>query len=124
MAIVTYNILVKLCTPFFILILFYRLFIGKEDSSRLKERFGLYNIKKPKSKLVWFHAASVGEVKSIFPIVKKLHYNNYSVLITTHTILSVKIIQQELPKGIGENTLFSMMLSLTIESIFEIILRE
>ena len=41
-------------------------------------------LKKKKSKLIWFHAASIGEFKSIIPIIKELNKNkNFEFLITT-----------------------------------------
>ena len=52
---------------------------------------------KNKTKLIWFHAASVGEVKSILPIVKELtKNNNLEILITTVTLSSSKIIKDKI----------------------------
>ena len=50
-----------------------------------------------KKKLLWFHAASLGEVQSIFPII---HYfnkenSNFEFLITTITLSSGKLVEKE-----------------------------
>ena len=34
---------------------------GKEDAARLGERFGFYKQTRPPGRLIWLHAASVGE---------------------------------------------------------------
>ena len=47
--------------------------LKKEDNLRYKEKIfpGYFNPRKNKiKKLIWFHAASVGELKSVLPIIK------------------------------------------------------
>ena len=73
-----------------------RVFFNKEDSSRYKEKIFIshFNIKKNNNKkLIWFHAASIGELKSIFPIIENLntHENEREFLVTTSTLSSSKI---------------------------------
>ena len=51
-----------------------------------------HNLKKNNNlNLIWFHAASIGEFKSIVPIIKKLNdkRNDLEFLITTTTLRSV-----------------------------------
>ena len=48
---------------------------GKEDISRRTERLGYSNLSRPMGSLLWIHAASVGEFKSIIPIID-LHFEN------------------------------------------------
>ena len=67
-----YNFLGFIITLLSPIILAYRIIIGKEDSERFSERFCKYKENKNKSSLVWFHVASVGEMMSIIPILKKL----------------------------------------------------
>ena len=47
--------------PFYIIILLARTLKGKENINSLKSRFAIYNQKRKKEKLIWVHAASVGE---------------------------------------------------------------
>ena len=61
-----YRILTTLIYPILILIIYYRKIINKEDKLRFRgKNFPKYfNVKKnDSSKLLWFHAASIGELK-------------------------------------------------------------
>ena len=65
-----------------------RILKKKEDPHRYEEKLGIYKIKNNHS-VIWFHAASLGEVKSIIPLI--LHYEareNTRILITTVTMSS------------------------------------
>ena len=62
--------------PILIFTIFTRKFFNKEDSIRYKEKIFSYSLPKKrntKKKLIWFHAASIGEVQSIFPIIERLN---------------------------------------------------
>lgn len=74
---------------------------GKEDSARLGERFGRTDRPRPNSKLVWIHAASVGESLSIVPLVEQLiaARPGLIVLLTTGTVTSARIMAERLPVG-------------------------
>ena len=63
-----------------------RLKKNKEIKSRYKERFGCsnYNFKKNK-KIIWIHAASIGEFKSAHYLIQNYH-NDFTLLITTTTV--------------------------------------
>ena len=68
--------------------LYIRILKKKEDPLRYKEKLGKYKIQNITS-VIWFHAASLGEVKSILPII--LHYSkskDHKILITTVTLSS------------------------------------
>ena len=89
--------------PLIILITFFRIFIKKEDSIRYKEKIfsSHFKVKRDHNrKLIWFHAASIGEFKSILPIIEKLHSSveGNDFLITTSTLSSSKIATKELRK--------------------------
>ncbi len=82
-------------TVFLILpiIIIVRLLKGKEDYKRVKEKIGFNSIKRGTGNLIWFHGASVGEMKSIIPLITKLEKqkNIQKILITSNTISSAKI---------------------------------
>ena len=58
---------------------------SKESANRYKERFGIPSRTKPAKKLIWIHAASVGEFKSADVLINSL-YKKYIVLVTTTTV--------------------------------------
>jgi hypothetical protein len=45
---------------------------GKEDGARLRERMGEAGLPRPDGRLVWFHAASVGEAASLIELLRRL----------------------------------------------------
>ncbi len=88
-----YRVLTNILYPFLIIFTYLRVLKKKEDPVRFKEKIfsSHFNvIKNVNSKLLWFHAASVGEFKSIVPLIKSLkkENKNFEFLITTTTISS------------------------------------
>jgi 3-deoxy-D-manno-octulosonic-acid transferase len=78
-----------------------RLKRGKEHPQRITERYGIPSIKRPEGKLLWFHAASVGESVSLLPLIHKLaESENLRILITTGTLTSAKMLEDKLPKSV------------------------
>ena len=70
-----YSYLINFFFPVLILVIYIRTFLKKEDKKRFKEKLfsSSFDIKKnTQKKLIWFHAASIGELKSIIPLLKKL----------------------------------------------------
>ena len=95
----TYKFLSFILYPIFLIIFFLRILLTKENWESFKEKF-LFNHKENQSdhrKLIWFHAASIGEATSIFPIIKNLIKRNseLKILVTTVTLSSSKIIKKE-----------------------------
>ena len=90
-----YNILANLAIVISPLIIIYRILIGKEEAKRVGEKFCIYSQKKS-SKKIWIHAASVGELMSIVPIIKKLEKNKKTkgILLSTSTTSSAKIFKK------------------------------
>ncbi len=95
--------------PIIKLNIYLRIKNGKEDSKRYKERYGKILLKRPSNKLIWIHAASIGEFKSA-EILINAFYKEYSILITTTTLsaanfakdyYSDKIIHQYAPLDIS-----------------------
>ena len=79
----------------------FRKILKKEDSIRYKEKILIshFNVSRKKdSKLIWFHAASIGELKSIIPIIELLNKNKNKLefLITTTTLSSGNLAKIEL----------------------------
>ena len=85
--------LIILISPIIIL---FRLIKKKEELLSVSEKFCIYS-KKNNLKSIWFHAASVGELMSILPIIDKLERNKKikQILVTTTTISSAKIFQKK-----------------------------
>ena len=67
-----YLIIWLLITPFLPLIFIYRLFLNKEEFSRIKEKFGINTGNKNNNNLIWINAASLGESRSVIPLIKEL----------------------------------------------------
>ena len=87
-----YRILTSLLYPFLLIFIFTRKYFNKEHQIRYKEKvfFSHFNVdRKDETKLIWFHAASIGEFKSIVPIIEELiKIDNIEILITTTTLSS------------------------------------
>ena len=80
-----YQIFSNLLVPFIFVNIFIRMIKNKEDKNRYKERFGITSINKNTSnKVIWLHAASVGEFKSCDFIINNYFKKNL-ILVTTTT---------------------------------------
>jgi len=74
---------------------------GKEDAERLAERFGEAGLARPEGKLVWLHAASVGEATSVLPLVERLQKcRATTILVTSSTVTSAEMLARQLPAGV------------------------
>ena len=73
---------------------------GKEDIERFEERLGVPSLPRPQSKLVWVHAASVGEAVSSLPLIEEMLAGNawIHVMVTTGTVTSARLMRERLPK--------------------------
>jgi len=101
---VIYKCLTFILTPFFILLTFCRLILKKEDKLRFKEKIysSSFNPERDdKKKLIWFHAASIGEVLSILPLIEKINNSNKELefLITTVTLSSANLLKKTLTRS-------------------------
>ena len=97
--IIFYRILLVILFPFIILLMLYRIIIGKEDKKRFFERFGVTKIKRPEGKLIWFNAVSIGEINSVWRIIKNINEKyDCNILITTTTLTSSKIVLEKIEK--------------------------
>ncbi len=75
---------------------------GREDAERFYERLGFPSMPRPKSRIIWCHAASVGEAASLLALIDKLRatYSDTHVLITTGTVTSARMLAGRLPHGV------------------------
>lgn len=72
---------------------------GKEDAARLGERFGEYTQARPSGRLMWFHAASVGESGVAIALIEALAAQDAapSFLLTTGTRTSAELAAKRAP---------------------------
>lgn len=96
-----YRFLTDLTAPGISLYLRLRRARGKEDSVRFPERLGRPSLSRPEGPLVWCHAASVGESLSVLCLLETIRktYPAWSVLITTGTVTSARLLAGRLPRG-------------------------
>jgi 3-deoxy-D-manno-octulosonic-acid transferase len=74
---------------------------GKEDRERLAERFGIASMARPPGRLVWVHAASVGEASSVLALIERILAERPAIelLITTGTVAAARLLQDRLPRA-------------------------
>ena len=94
-----YQILTNAGTPLIDALLQRRLSQGKEDVVRLAERRGVPGLTRPEGRLIWVHAASVGESLSSIALIKRLLVDrpDFHVLQTTGTLTSARLMRERLP---------------------------
>ena len=100
-----YIILTYILEPFAPFYLSRRLRKGKEDRVRYKEKLGVVNEARPQGKMIWLHAASVGESNIAINLIRALHEKHPQdhFLLTTVTLSSYKLIERaDLPNTIHQ----------------------
>ena len=90
-----YELLAIIFLIFSPIIFLIRIFLGKEDIRRFKEKYCVY-LNQNYHETVWFHGASVGEILSVIPIIKNLENNKKikKILITSSTTSSASILKK------------------------------
>ncbi len=94
-----YKFLGFLIIPLIMINLRIRVINGKEDKNRFRERYGITKFRRPKGKIIWIHAASVGEFKSASVIINNLS-DNFKILVTTTTLSAAIYAKQKFGKKI------------------------
>ena len=120
-----YKFLTNLFYPIIILIIFSRKFFKKEDIKRYKEKIfsSNFNSIKKKNNLIWFHAASIGELKSILPIIHHLDKSqpDLEFLITTVTLSSGNLAKKEIERF---NNVYHRFFPVDVNFLIEKFLKE
>ena len=89
-----YQLISYFLIPIILINLCFRIINKKEDKNRYRERFGKSKKNLDSSKrIIWIHAASIGEFKSSKLIIDKYH-NNFHILVTTTTKSSAEYINK------------------------------
>tara|TARA_B110000967_G_C18881115_1_gene561107 strand:- start:109 stop:1386 length:1278 start_codon:yes stop_codon:yes gene_type:complete len=96
-----YRSLTFLLFPFFITLIYFRTICKKEDPKRFKEKIFSNYFKSNrdfKKQLIWFHVASIGELKSILPLIDRINdlNKNINFLITSVTLSSSRLLESKL----------------------------
>jgi 3-deoxy-D-manno-octulosonic-acid transferase len=85
-----YKVLLTLLFPFLVINLVIRKLKRKEIALSILNKLGIYP-QKPVVSAIWFHAASVGELKSLYPLLQYYSAQGQQLLITTSTISSYNV---------------------------------
>ena len=96
-----YKYLTYLLFPVVAVLIYFRSIFNKEDKIRFKEKIFSSHFKINKNnnkKLIWFHAASIGECLSILPLIDELNsnYKDVDFLITTITLSSASLLERKI----------------------------
>jgi 3-deoxy-D-manno-octulosonic-acid transferase len=99
-----YRSLWVLLGPFIDIMFCIRLYKGKEKWAKLPERMGFPKTERPEGDILWIHGASVGEMKSLFPLIDKLckKLPNSTILLTSGTVTSASVVAKQLPNWDGQ----------------------
>jgi 3-deoxy-D-manno-octulosonic-acid transferase len=97
-----YRLATDLGAPVIGLYLWKRRVGGREDKRRFRERLGHASQPRPLGRLIWCHAASVGEAASLLALIERLRtlYPETHILVTTGTVTSARILENRLPPGV------------------------
>lgn len=94
MPLIIYTLITRFLEPALILHMWFRVARQKEDPRRNGERFGKSSIPRPQGLVLWYHAASLGETISIWPLILKMRkqFPEAHVLLTTGTLSSAELV--------------------------------
>ncbi|MFO7593031.1 MAG: 3-deoxy-D-manno-octulosonic acid transferase [Pseudomonadota bacterium] len=95
-----YNVLLRLLAPLIALFTLW-LALKEKEPGYLRQRFGIQR-KPQRRRVMWLHAASVGEVNAVLPLIKQLqaHQPEQPLLLTTTTPSGARAARSKLPTGV------------------------
>jgi 3-deoxy-D-manno-octulosonic-acid transferase len=100
---IAYYLITTVCYFLLYPYLYYRILKKKECPLRYQEKLGVSLKSRNNGYLIWFHCSSIGELKSIFPIID--HYlKKNQILVTilytnTHLSTVLKLLKNFLQNG-------------------------
>ncbi len=99
-----YRVGLWLLLPLMVVLLLYRWSSGKEIAARVKERFAVTKLVRPCGRLIWMHAASIGELNLALALVCAMQRqlkNNTDVnfLVTTQTVSAAMVFEKKAIKN-------------------------
>ena len=100
--ILIYKILSVIFLPIILIIIIFIIFQNKEINNRIKERFSFSSKKRPKGKLIWINASSIGEYLATLSLIKKIRKikPKTKILLTTNTKTSALLAEKIKDKNI------------------------
>lgn len=98
-----YRLLSQIFSPLIKLYFYFRCFRGKDEKENVKNHFGYPTIARPEGKLIWIHAASIGEANSAMSYIKhfKENHPDTNVLLTTITLTSANMFREKIKEISG-----------------------
>ncbi|WP_119168524.1 3-deoxy-D-manno-octulosonic acid transferase [Algihabitans albus] len=100
-AFTAYRLAFRLARPYLRRVLARRAAAGREEATRLGERWGRTGQPRPPGDIIWIHAASVGETVSVVPLIERLREDRPQthILLTTVTTTAARRAAALLPSG-------------------------
>lgn len=92
-----YRVLSQILSPLIRLYFYGRCWSGKDEKENVKNHFGLPTLERPEGKLIWIHAASIGEANSALTYIRhfKKKHPDMKVLLTTITLTSARMFREK-----------------------------
>lgn len=104
-----YQCICLLCSPIILIYLAWRSYKSTEQTIRIKERFGFSSkklFKDDKDRVIWLHAASVGETAALSSIITTiLSESKSNILVTTATVTACELLHKRFGRAIQSGRL-------------------